>query len=659
MSGKERMQKSLPSLGLLTEHDIYLLKEGSHFKLHEKLGAHLIQSEGMRGVYFAVWAPNAESVSVVGDFNGWKGKSHPLRVREDGSGVWEGFFSDIGVGALYKYHLVSRNHQYTVEKSDPFAFCTEIPPRTASVVWDLQHQWSDQAWMAQRAQRNQMTAPISIYEMHLGSWRRVPEEGDRPMTYREMAKPLTEYLQEMKFTHVELMPITEHPFYGSWGYQTTGYFAPTRRYGTPQDLMVLIDTLHQNGIGVILDWVPSHFPTDQHGLAYFDGTHLYEHADSRKGFHPDWSSAIFNYGRNEVQAFLISSALFWLEKYHIDGLRIDGVASMLYLDYSRKEGEWIPNIYGGRENLEAISFLKRLNEAVYGHFPDTHTIAEESTSWPMVSRPTYLGGLGFGMKWNMGWMHDTLSYFSKDPIHRKYHHGQLTFSIWYGFSENFVLPLSHDEVVHGKGSLLSKMPGDDWQRFANLRLLFGYMYAHPGKETPLHGGRARTGDRMEPRPESRLASFAISPAPAAPAVGRRSQRILSGGAGALPERLRPDRLRVDRPERCGGQHPDLPAPGGEPGPAGRFCLQLHPGPPPRLSDRGPGRRILAGAAQQRFKLLRRKQSRKRRRPLGRADPLSRPPLLAADHPSAAGDDRPQKSIIPSRSQAGSGRRQKR
>lgn len=493
MSGKERMQKAPPSLGLLTEHDIYLLKEGSHFKLHEKLGARLVQSEGVRGVSFAVWAPNAESVSVVGDFNAWNPASRPLRVREDGSGVWEGFFSDIGVGALYKYHLVSRNHQYTVEKSDPFALCTEVPPRTASVVWDLHYQWNDQDWMAQRAERNRMTAPISIYEMHLGSWRRVPEEGDRSMTYREMAKPLTEYLLEMKFTHVELMPITEHPFYGSWGYQTTGYFAPTRRYGTPQDLMFLIDILHQNGIGVILDWVPSHFPTDQHGLAYFDGTYLYEHADSRKGFHPDWSSAIFNYGRNEVQAFLISSALFWLEKYHIDGLRIDGVASMLYLDYSRKEGEWIPNTYGGRENLEAISFLKRLNEAVYGHFPDVQTIAEESTSWPMVSRPTYLGGLGFGMKWNMGWMHDVLSYFSKDPVHRKYHHGQLTFSIWYGFSENFVLPLSHDEVVHGKGSLLSKMPGDDWQRFANLRLLFGYMYAHPGKKLLFMGGEIGQG----------------------------------------------------------------------------------------------------------------------------------------------------------------------
>jgi len=488
MSGKERMQKTLPPPGLITDHDIYLLKEGSHFKLYEKLGAHRVEEEGVRGVHFAVWAPNAEYVSVIGDFNDWSPATHPLQVRPDGSGVWEGYFTGIGLGALYKYHIASRHLGYTVEKADPFAFATEIPPRTASVVWELHYPWSDADWMTERAQRNRMNAPLSIYEMHLGSWRRVPEEGDRPLTYREIAKPLAEYLRALGFTHVELMPITEHPFYGSWGYQTTGYFAPTRRYGTPQDLMYLIDTLHQNGIGVILDWVPSHFPTDQHGLAYFDGTHLYEHADPRKGFHPDWNSAIFNYGRNEVQAFLISSALFWLEKYHIDGLRIDGVASMLYLDYSRQEGEWIPNMYGGRENLEAISFLKRFNEAIYGNFPDVQTIAEESTAWPMVSRPTYLGGLGFGMKWNMGWMHDTLSYFSKDPIHRKYHHGQLTFSIWYGFSENFVLPLSHDEVVHGKGPLLYKMPGDDWQRFANLRLLFGYMYAHPGKKLLFMGG---------------------------------------------------------------------------------------------------------------------------------------------------------------------------
>ncbi|MGB3942724.1 MAG: 1,4-alpha-glucan branching protein GlgB [Candidatus Manganitrophaceae bacterium] len=467
---------------LLTDHDIYLFKEGSHFRLYDRLGAHLVKQNEGQGIFFAVWAPNAESVSVIGDFNHWDHMAHPLKVREDSSGIWEGFFPDVGVGAIYKYRITSQHHAYTVEKGDPFAFCWEAPPKTASVVWDLDYEWGDQAWMERRAQHNRMNGPISIYEIHLGSWRRVPEEGNRPLTYREMAQSLTEYLLETGFTHVEFLPLTEHPFYGSWGYQTTGYFAPTRRYGTPQDLMYLIDTLHRNGIGVILDWVPSHFPTDEHGLVYFDGTHLYEHADPRKGFHPDWNSAIFNYGRNEVQAFLLSSALFWLEKYHIDGLRIDAVASMLYLDYSRKEGEWIPNVYGGRENLEAISLLKRLNESVYANFPDVQTFAEESTAWPMVSRPTHLGGLGFGMKWNMGWMHDTLVYFSKDPIHRQYHQNLLTFSLWYAFFENFVLPLSHDEVVHGKGSLLANMPGDDWQKFANLRLLLGYMYTHPGKK---------------------------------------------------------------------------------------------------------------------------------------------------------------------------------
>ncbi|MBI3804583.1 MAG: 1,4-alpha-glucan branching protein GlgB [Nitrospirae bacterium] len=487
------MKGAAPQISLLTDHDIYLLKEGSHFQLHHKMGAHPIAENGLRGVYFAVWAPNAESVSVVGDFNDWNRSAHPLIVRPDGSGVWEGFFSDVGVGAIYKYHIASGHHQYEVDKGDPFAFWWELPPRTASVVWDLGYEWGDQGWMSQRAKANHLRAPISIYEMHLGSWRRVPEEGNRPLTYRELAKPLTEYLQETGFTHVEFLPLTEHPFYGSWGYQTTGYFAPSHRYGTPQDLMYLIDTLHQNGIGVILDWVPSHFPTDQHGPAYFDGTHLYEHADPRKGYHPDWNSSIFNYGRNEVQAFLISSALFWLEKYHIDGLRIDAVASMLYLDYSRKSGEWIPNMYGGRENLEAISLLKRLNEAIYGAFPDVQTYAEESTAWPMVSRPVYVGGLGFGMKWNMGWMHDTLSYFSNDPVFRKYHQNQLTFSIWYAFFENFVLPLSHDEVVHGKGSLLSKMPGDGWQKFANLRLLFGYMFTHPGKKLLFMGGEFGQG----------------------------------------------------------------------------------------------------------------------------------------------------------------------
>ncbi|WDT81239.1 MAG: 1,4-alpha-glucan branching protein GlgB [Candidatus Manganitrophus sp.] len=493
MSGKERMQKSLPSLGLLTEHDIYLLKEGSHFKLHEKLGAHLIQSEGMRGVYFAVWAPNAESVSVVGDFNGWKGTSHPLRVREDGSGVWEGFFSDIGVGALYKYHLVSRNHQYTVEKSDPFAFCTEIPPRTASVVWDLQHQWSDQAWMAQRAQRNQMTAPISIYEMHLGSWRRVPEEGDRPMTYREMAKPLTEYLQEMKFTHIELMPVSEHPFAGSWGYQVTGYFAPASRWGSLEDFCHLVDRCHAAGIGVFIDWVPGHFPRDDHALARFDGSALYEHEDPRLGEHREWGTLIFNYGRNEVKSFLLSSANFWLEVCHVDGLRVDAVASMLYLDYARAPGDWYPNRHGGKENLEAIALLRELNELVHGRHPGALTMAEESTAWPMVSRPTYVGGLGFSMKWNMGWMNDTLAYMAEDPVHRRYHHDHLTFGLLYAFSENFILPLSHDEVVHGKRSLLDKMPGDAWQRFANLRLLFLYQFTHPGRKLLFMGGEFAQG----------------------------------------------------------------------------------------------------------------------------------------------------------------------
>jgi 1,4-alpha-glucan branching enzyme len=429
-----------------------------------------------------VWAPNAKAVSVIGDFNEWKKETHHLKAREDGSGVWEGFVPQVAQGAAYKYHIVSRYNNYRVDKGDPFAARWEMPPQTASTVWDLQYEWNDAEWMQKRKAINALNAPFSVYEVHLGSWRRVAEANNRSLSYREMAQQLVEYVQETGFTHVEFLPVMEHPFFGSWGYQTAGYFAPSNRYGTPQDFMYLIDQLHQNGIGVILDWVPSHFPSDEHGLVYFDGTHLFEHADPKQGFHPDWNSYIFNYGRNEVRAFLISSALFWLEKYHIDGLRVDAVASMLYLDYSRKEGEWIPNEFGGRENIEAISFLKKFNEAVYKAHPDVQTIAEESTAWPMVSRPAYVGGLGFGMKWNMGWMHDTLKYFSNDPINRKYHHGQLTFSIWYAFSENFMLSLSHDEVVHGKGSLLGKMPGDDWQKFANLRALFGYMYGHPGKK---------------------------------------------------------------------------------------------------------------------------------------------------------------------------------
>ncbi|NSW86844.1 MAG: 1,4-alpha-glucan branching protein GlgB [Syntrophobacteraceae bacterium] len=475
-------------LSLLTDHDVYLFKEGNHFNLYDKMGAHVIESGGMRGVQFALWAPNAERVSVVGDFNFWDRESHPLKVREDGSGIWEGFVEGIESGSIYKFHIVSRENGYTVDKGDPFAVHWETPPRTGSIVWDIQYEWQDEEWMKERHRRNALDSPISIYEVHLGSWRRVPEDGNRSLSYREMAEVLPAYVRETGFTHVEFLPVMEHPFFGSWGYQTVGYFAPTSRYGTPQDFMYLIDKLHEHGIGVILDWVPSHFPADEHGLSYFDGTYLFEHADPKKGYHPEWNCYIFNHGRFEVRSFLISSAMFWLEKYHIDGLRVDAVASMLYLDYARKEGEWIPNIHGGRENLDAVYFLRRLNEMVYERYPDTQTIAEESTAWPMVSRPAYLGGLGFGMKWNMGWMHDTLDYFSSDPIYRKYHQNQMTFSIWYAFYENFVLPLSHDEVVYGKGSLVRKMPGNDWQKLANLRLLLGYMYGHPGKKLLFMGG---------------------------------------------------------------------------------------------------------------------------------------------------------------------------
>ena len=466
----------------LTDHDIYLFREGTHTRLYEKLGAHC--TEG--GTAFAVWAPNAEAVSVIGDFNGWERTRHALLPRADGSGVWEGFIAAVGPGARYKYHVASRYRGYRADKGDPFAFAWESPPQTASRVWDLGYAWNDGDWMAARGAGNALTAPLSIYEMHLGSWRR--RDGSVFLTYRELAQELPGYIVDMGFTHVEFLPPTEHPFYGSWGYQTTGYFAPTARYGTPQDFMFLVDELHRNGIGVILDWVPSHFPGDEHGLAYFDGTHLYEHADPRQGYHPDWGSYIFNYGRSEVRAMLASSARFWLDKYHADGLRVDAVASMLYLDYARQGGDWVPNRYGGRENLEAIEFLRHLNESIYRDYPDVQTIAEESTAWPMVSRPAYVGGLGFGLKWNMGWMHDTLTYMARDPLYRHHHQNEITFSIWYAFSENFVLPLSHDEVVYGKRSLLSKMPGDDWQRFANLRLLLGYMWLHPGKKLLFMGG---------------------------------------------------------------------------------------------------------------------------------------------------------------------------
>ncbi|MBM5805121.1 MAG: 1,4-alpha-glucan branching protein GlgB [Candidatus Verstraetearchaeota archaeon] len=491
MTGGREVTKvgNVQEFTLLTEFDVHLFRQGRHFRLYEKLGSHPLEVEGRAGTCFAVWAPNAKRVSVIGDFNSWNHDRHPLKLHDNSSGIWEGFIPGVGPGSLYKYHVVSKYNNYAADKGDPYAFYWEAPPRTASMVWDLKHDWNDAEWMKERHRHNSLISPISIYEIHLGSWRRVRDnERWRWTTYKEMRDCLPAYLKDTGFTHAEIMPVMEHPFYGSWGYQIIGHFAPTRRYGMPEDFMLLVERLHKNGIGVILDWVPSHFPTDEHGPVYFDGTHLYEYADPRKRVNPEWNSYIFDYGKNEVRSFLISSALFWLDKYHADALRVDGVASMLYLDYSKRPGEWAPNKYGGKENLEAISFLRALNEAVYGAYPDVQTIAEESTAWPLVSRPVYVGGLGFGMKWNMGWMHDTLEYFSKNPIYRKYHHNLLTFSIWYAFSENFILPLSHDEVVYGKGSLIYKMPGDLWQKFANLRLLLGYMYGHPGKKHLFMGG---------------------------------------------------------------------------------------------------------------------------------------------------------------------------
>ncbi|HLT25695.1 MAG TPA: 1,4-alpha-glucan branching protein GlgB [Zeimonas sp.] len=483
---------------MLSDHDVWLFREGTHARLYEHLGCRP-RPDG-RGASFAVWAPNARAVSVIGDWNDWNPERDPLALRGDGSGIWQGVATDARAGYRYKFRMVSGEGTPLPDKSDPFAFCCEPAPATASRIWPLDYAWNDAQWMANRRERNAPGAPIAIYEVHAGSWRR--HDDGRFLSYRELAEALVPYVLDLGFTHVELMPTTEHPFYGSWGYQTTGYFAPTARYGTPQDFMYFVDHLHRHGIGVLLDWVPSHFPADEHGLARFDGTFLYEHADPRQGFHPEWNSIIFNYGRHEVCAFLLSSALFWLDRYHVDGLRVDAVASMLYLDYARREGEWIPNRFGGRENLEAVDFLRRLNEAVYRDHPDAMTVAEESTAWPMVSRPTWLGGLGFGMKWNMGWMHDSLAYFREDPVHRRFHHDRLTFSLWYAFNENFVLPLSHDEVVYGKGSLLGRMPGDDWQQLANLRLLLGWMWTHPGKKLLFMGGEL--GQRAEWTHEGQL-----------------------------------------------------------------------------------------------------------------------------------------------------------
>ncbi len=473
-----------------SDSDLYLFGQGKEYHVYEKFGAHSRVVNGVAGVNFSVWAPNARSVTVIGNFNDWNRAANPMQLRHNDLGVWECFIPGLKVGEVYKYFITSRFNNYSVEKADPYAFAHERPPQTASIVTDIhQYQWQDQDWMQSRQQFNPLSSPLSIYELHAGSWRHVVDEsGSRPMTYCELAHALAPYVKESGFTHVELMPITEFPYDPSWGYQVTGYFAPTSRYGSPQDFQYFVDYLHQQGIGIILDWVPAHFPKDQHGLAYFDGTHLYEYADPRKGEHKDWGTYVFDYGRSEVCNFLIASAVFWLREYHIDALRVDAVASILYLDYSRQPGEWVPNRYGGRENLEAVSFLRQLNEATYSEQPGTFTVAEESTAWPLVSRPTYIGGLGFALKWNMGWMHDMLAYMQLDPIYRRYHQNNITFSLMYAYDENFVLPLSHDEVVYGKRSLLSKMPGDTWQRFANLRAFFGYMWGHPGKKLLFMGG---------------------------------------------------------------------------------------------------------------------------------------------------------------------------
>ncbi|WP_445457324.1 1,4-alpha-glucan branching protein GlgB [Flavobacterium sp. HNIBRBA15423] len=464
---------------LFTDFDINLFKSGKHYRLYEKLGSHCVVLEGQSGTYFAVWAPSAESVSVIGDFNYWNEEEHKLNVRWDASGIWEGFIPHVGKGSTYKYKIHSKITSENIEKADPFARRCEHPPKTASIVWEDNYNWKDEKWLKNRWEKNSLKSPFSVYEVHLTSWKRKVEE-NRSLSYFELAEDLVQYVKKMNFTHVEFMPIMEYPYDPSWGYQITGYFAPTSRLGYPEEFKYLVDKFHENEIGVILDWVPSHFPEDAHGLGKFDGSCLYEHPDLKKGYHPDWKSLIFNYGRNEVRAFLISNALFWLDHYHIDGLRVDAVASIIYLDYSREEGEWDANIFGGNENLEAISFVKELNETVYLNYPDVQTIAEESTAFPMVSKPTSIGGLGFGMKWMMGWMHDTLNYFSKDTIYRKYHQNEITFSLAYMFTENFMLPLSHDEVVYGKKSIIGRMPGDEWQRFANLRVLYGYMFTHPG-----------------------------------------------------------------------------------------------------------------------------------------------------------------------------------
>ncbi len=582
---------------LLSDQDLYLFNEGSNYRMYETMGAHLVSRDGKVGTVFSVWAPNARQVSVIGNFNNWNPGSHLLATR-GGSGIWEGFIPDVSKGALYKFHIESRRHSYRVDKADPLGLLHEKPPRTASVVWELGYQWGDDEWMKKRAERNSLRAPQSVYEIHLGSWMRVPEEHNRPLSYRETAPRLAEYVGRMGFTHVEFLPVMEHPFYGSWGYQTTGYFAPTSRYGTPQDFMYLVDYLHQHGIAVILDWVPSHFPSDAHGLAYFDGTHLYEHADSRQGFHPDWKTHIFNYGRTEVRSFLMSSAMFWLDKYHIDGLRVDAVASMLYLDYSRKQNEWIPNKFGGRENLEAINFLRRFNQEAYKEHPEIQTTAEESTSWPMVSRPVYLGGLGFGMKWDMGWMHDTLEYFKQDPIHRKYHHSKLTFRMLYSFQENFVLPLSHDEVVHGKG-------------------------------------RIRSSTRVGARHQPGVARAAVRNSQRCAELGGTVEPALPQRTGTARSRHQPRRFRVGGLQRQSQQHDFATAQERSRQRYGTDRLQLHAHSTTGLSRGRAWGRLLAGIAEQRrFGIRRRRRGQSWRSSCGRAA-CTRPSVFAKAHAAAA------------------------
>ncbi len=609
-----------PTLG---ELDLHLIGEGRHEELYDKLGAHVRKHQGVTGTAFAVWAPSARAVSVVGDFNSWDGRLHAMRSMGSG-GIWELFLPEVGAGARYKYEILTTDGDLVL-KADPFAQEAEVPPKTASVVTESHHKWKDAKFLERRREEVPLGQPISIYEVHLGSWRLNTLEDNRPLTYLELADELSAYATDLGFTHVELLPVMAHPFSGSWGYQVTGYFAPMPRPGSPDDLRQFVDRMHERGVGVILDWVPAHFPRDEFALARFDGTALYEHADPRRGAHPDWGTLVFNFGRHEVRNFLISNALFWLREYHVDGIRVDAVASMLYLDYSRREGEWVPNQFGGREDLDAVEFLKELNEVIHGSEPGIISAAEESTAWPGVSRPTYLGGLGFGFKWNMGWMHDTLGYFEQDPIYRRYHHHELTFSLMYAFSENFVLPLSHDEVVHGKGSLYTKMAGsDEWQKLANLRALYALHVGAPWQEAPVHGIRARPAGRVEPRALARLASARAARARRDPVAGPRPQPAVSRRARALGARLRSRRLPVVGAKRRRRERDRVRAPVARRRAHRGVRRQLVAGDASRLPPRPAARDALARGAQHRLGLLRRQRRRQPRRRGPGADSVERP-----------------------------------